>query len=68
MKNTRGAMLIIVACACQGASGLDLVVDGYSDYTILGNATDPAVQDLQTYLARISGATLPIARCRLPII
>ena len=50
----------ICACAAATLNALDVVTDGKSGYSIIGDAASPAVKDLQTYIEKMSGAKLPI--------
>lgn len=47
-------LLFLMAVPC--AMGLDLAVDGKTEYVIIGNSSDPALKDLQKYLKAMSGA------------
>ena len=58
-KSTVLFFVLLLAGTLPG-QGLDLVHSGASDYSILGDPSDPAVLDLQHYLAEIGGATLPV--------
>ena len=42
------------------APALDIVFEGRSDFVIVGDKASPAVKDLQAYIGRMTGATLPI--------
>jgi len=39
---------------------LNIVTNGKSDYSIVGDSKDPAVKELQSYIKKMSNATLPI--------
>ncbi len=55
-----GAVSSLFAVVCVSSSALDLTTNGASSYVILGDGSDPAVQDLQHYIEVMSGASLSI--------
>ncbi|NLZ03502.1 MAG: hypothetical protein GXY25_23585, partial [Pirellulaceae bacterium] len=64
-RSGAAAMLVVLAAAPAAAAELNLSLDGKSDYAIVlpENATPverTAAGELQTHLAEITGATLPI--------
>ncbi len=59
-RSAGGVFLSLALLIPGGGHCLELVAGGISEYVIVGNPADPAVDDLQSYVAAISGATLSI--------
>lgn len=52
--------IMIFMSTTTAVHAMELVAAGQSQYVIVGDSKDPAVQDLQAYIEKMSGVKLPI--------